>query len=149
MARFLSNGPGNRSVNIVNKFIVDTSVWIDFFRGSLGPVVRENLIEGIRLNLAVMTDIIRHEIRVGARDKRSFQDLSRILSPLDCLRIADGELHEFDHFAWGLYQKGIPGKYTDASIAFLAHKNKVPILSFDRYFHLLARKGLIQVITYS
>ncbi len=128
------------------KFIVDTSVWIDFFRGKLSCETLEFLTIGIQDNLAIITDIIRHEILLGAKNKRHYRELSENISSLECFRIQDADCDEFDKFAWGLSQKGLLGKYTDASIAFLASKNHFPVLSFDKYFKKLSEKKIIRTI---
>lgn len=125
--------------------IIDSSVWIDFFRGRLKPAVLDFLSEVIPLRSAGITDIIRHEILVGAREKPERQQLRGLLSPLPCLRIQDDQLEEFEDFAWNLRAHGLIGKYTDTAIAFICHYHKIPILSFDKFFSHLARKGLIKL----
>lgn len=142
--------PGTKGVcdRIVGKFIVDTSVWIDFFRGHLRSYVHARLFEGIKLRVAAITDIIRHEILVGAKNKKQFKELRNLLSPLDCIRLADKELSQFDEFAWNLKKDGFKGKYTDAAIAFICFKNRYPLFTFDRYFKLLARKGILRLISF-
>ncbi|MBI2982306.1 MAG: PIN domain-containing protein [Deltaproteobacteria bacterium] len=129
--------------------IVDTSVWIDFFRGDLRKTLLEFLTEQIQLRLAVLTDIIRHEILVGARSDSHYRELQRLLGPLECLRISEDELHHFDSFGWDLRRKGFKGKYTDSSIAFLSHRHGIPLLTLDRYFYLLARSRVIRLINLS
>lgn len=126
--------------------IVDTSVWIDFFRGKLKPVVLNLLSEAIPLRTAGITDIIRHEILIGAAGKPERQQLRGLFSPLPCLRIRDDQLEEFEDFAWNLRHHGLIGKYTDVAIAFICHYHKIPILSFDKFFSHLARKNLIVVV---
>lgn len=123
--------------------IVDTSVWIDFFRGKLKSDTLDLLSEIIPLRTAGITDIIRHEILVGARVKPERQQLRGLLSPLPCLRIQDNQLEAFDDFGWNLRHHGLMGKYTDVAIAFVCHHHKIPILSFDKFFSHLAQKNLI------
>lgn len=127
--------------------IIDTSVWIDFFRGKLKPTTLGFLSEIIPLRTAGITDIIRHEILVGASGKPERQQLRGLLLPLPCLRIQDDQLEEFDDFAWNLRNHGLMGKYTDVAIAFVCHIHKLPILSFDKFFSHLARKNLIKIMT--
>lgn len=130
----------------IPEFIVDTSVWVDFFRGRLPKPILDYLSEGLELGAAAVTDIVRNEILVGARHSKDFLELKKLLSPLPCFRISDDDLPRFDEFAWRLSQKGLLGKYTDAAIAFVCHQRKVPLLSFDGYFYRLARKGILSVL---
>ncbi|OGQ22234.1 MAG: hypothetical protein A3I05_06455 [Deltaproteobacteria bacterium RIFCSPLOWO2_02_FULL_44_10] len=132
----------------MDKVLIDTSVWIDFFRGSLSTTFLAHFTETLTAQKGVITDLIRHEILVGAQDKKRFQDLQELLSPLTCYRIQSDELFQFDVFAWELRKKGFKGKYTDASIAFIAHRYHVPLITFDRYFQLVEKFGLIELVKY-
>ena len=127
-------------------FIVDTSVWIDFFRGTLEPVYYELLTEGIREDRVVITDIIRHEILVGARSEKLYKGYLHLLEPLKCLTLPGQTTLELAHFAWFLAQEGLMGRYTDVAIAFQSHKGNIPILSFDHYFFKLAQKKWITTL---
>lgn len=130
----------------MGRFIVDTSVWIDFFRGSLRSAIKDPLEEGIRLRIAALTDVIRHELLVGTRSESQFRDLRRLLSPLDCFPILVEDREPFEYFAWVLRKRGFKGKYTDASIAFLCARHDIPLLTFDGYFQALFRKKIIRPV---
>lgn len=131
----------------MGRFLVDTSVWIDFFRGALTKAAHKTVTEGIRLDLVSITDVIRHEVLVGAGSESHYKILSRLLQPLQCLRIADGDLAIFDKFAWDLKMKGLKGKYSDLSIAFIAMRHSLPVFAFDDYFRRLSRKEILQTLT--
>lgn len=128
------------------KLIADTSVWIDFFRGNLSEGVRERFLSDIQEGWVGLTDIIRHEILAGARTHGDLAELRKLLSPLSVLRIADKELQAFEDFAWKLGRSGLTGKYTDLSIAFICRREGLPLLSFDSYFHRLAKKNVLRVV---
>lgn len=127
-------------------FIVDTSVWIEFFKGRLPGPVLDNLVTGLENDQISITDIIAHEILVGASTEGQYDDLNDMLSALPQLRIPDHALAEFNRFAWQVRKKGLGGKYTDIAIAYLSRLYHQPILSFDHYFSKLANTGWIQVI---
>lgn len=127
-------------------FLVDTSIWIDFFRGKLSPSVYSFLCEGIRWRVAAITDIIHHEILVGAKDGHDFGHLRRLLHPLPQLRIADAERHFFEDLAWDLRRKGLHGRYTDVAIAFVCVRKRIPLMAIDRYFHRLAERHIIRLV---
>jgi len=132
----------------VGKFIVDTSVWIDFFRGTLSQILSSNLVIGLENRQIVLTDIIFHELLMGTTSRKEFLTLKELLSPLKQLRIQEIQLNAFNDFAWRAHRKGVPGKYTDLTIAFLSHTHQFPILSFDKYFNKLAAKKIIRVISF-
>lgn len=148
MARCHSPGPAGRSGNTVDKAIVDTSVWVDHFRGRLKPILRDGL-ETLLLNdQAMLTDIILHEILVGAVDEKHYQWLSDHLSVLSCLSIPEVEKAKLTLFGFNLRRKGFPGKYTDLTIAYLAQKHDFPLLTFDGYFKKLSSKGIIRLVKF-
>lgn len=128
------------------KIIVDTSVWIDFFKGRLDSIVRQGLETALEKDQVAVTDIIQHEILMGASSKREWSLLIDLLSPLEFLRIHSDQIEDFNRFAWKLRLGGLQGSYTDSTIAYLSTIHKYPILSFDRYFKLLDQKGIVSCI---
>lgn len=130
----------------VAKCIVDTSVWIDFFKGSLSAPINSFLEEAIPLTQVVITDIIFHEILMGALSKREYQKLEGYFSLFEVITISKELQNQFNQFAWKLHREGLPGKYTDLSIAFFSHHHKYPLLSFDKYFEKIAQKKFIELI---
>ena len=125
--------------------IVDTSVWIDFFRGKLKEGQREALVLLLEADEVVITEVIKHELLVGASTKKDFAFLSDTLSAFTALSMDSDLMPEFNRFGFDLKLKGLIGKYTDLSIAYLAQKNALPIFSFDKYFEKLASKSIIKL----
>lgn len=132
----------------MNKTIVDTSVWVDYFRGTLKAVARENLAASLLHNHVAITDIIFHEILMGARNDDQYSWLSGHLQSITCLAIEPNERNELSLFGFSLKKNGLLGKYTDLSIAYLAHKHDCPVVSFDNYFKKLSLRGLIRTIKF-
>ena len=129
------------------KVLVDTSVWIDFFQGNLPLHHKSAFITLLDAEEVAITDVIRHEILVGAPTEEEFARLERMLNAIENYSLSDQEKHAFNHFGFELRQKGLLGKYTDLSIAFLAKERKIPIYSFDRYFTKLASAKVVRLFT--
>ena len=125
--------------------IIDTSVWIDFFRGKLTARHKEALVLLLEADEVVITDVIKHELLVGASSKKDFHFLSDSLSALTEISLDSNAMTEFNSFGFELKLIGLLGKYTDLSIAFLAQKKDLPVFSFDQYFAKLARKNIISL----
>ncbi|MBI2339068.1 MAG: PIN domain-containing protein [Deltaproteobacteria bacterium] len=132
----------------MDKFIVDSSIWIDFFKGRLPDAVAAGLAAGLKNDQAVVTDIIVHELLVGAGSKKHYQELKNLFSALPLIRIEVHALEDFNLFGWNLARKGLLGKYTDLTIAYLSHLHHYPLLSLDGYFQRLGERGIIQVIRF-
>ena len=131
----------------MDKFIVDSTIWIDCFKGHLSDSMADRLAAGLENDQAVVTDIIVHEILVGAKNKKDYQELKNLFSALPQLRI-ESPLEDFNLFGWNLAKKGLTGKYTDLSIAYLSRLHNYPVLSLDGYFHRLAERDVIKVISF-
>lgn len=132
----------------MSKVIVDTSVWIDHFRGRLRPPLRDNLGTILIDDQAAITDIILHELLVGAADEKHFRWLADRLGALACLTLPDEERDDLSLFGFHLKTKGLLGRYTDLTIAYLARRHDFPILSFDGYFKKLSSKSIVRLIRY-
>ena len=132
----------------MDKIIVDSSVWIDFFANALPEATTKTVDQLVLNNIACVTDIILYEMLVGTLSENEYKKTNLLFSSLLHLKIQDTEEYEFNHFSWSLHRTGLPGKYTDASIAFLAQKYDCPVLSFDTYFAKLAKKKIIRILQF-
>ncbi len=120
--------------------VVDTSVWIDFFRGTSTPAVGrfEALIDD-DAGIAV-TDVILTEILQGLRSEADVRRVERRLTPFDVLRLE--ELDDYRRAA-RLYRdarrKGLTIRRTlDCLIASVCIREDVALLHSDADFDRLA-----------
>lgn len=130
------------------KYIVDSSIWIDFFSDHLPITSICNLNNALEVRQVVITDIILHELLVGTKSHKEYKALEILLSPIDKLRIPEEQLQTFNEFGWDLARKGLLGKYTDLTIAFLSQANDYPVISLDHYFATLAQHKIIKTINW-
>ena len=128
------------------KFIADTSAWIDAFCGTLKDSSKTFFETAVQERDVVLTTVIRVELLVGTPDRKQFDWLKKHLEPFECLSLRAEDNVKLEEFAWELGMKGLRGKFTDVSIAYLAHSSGLPILSLDGYFHKLAKKGIVEMI---
>ncbi len=127
--------------------IVDISIWIDFFRGLMTVRARDAFTALLESRQIVQTDIIRHELLVGANHERQFREIEELLSPIRVLSISPVQWEEFTRFGFNMKQRGLLGRFTDLSIAYLAQQCGYPVWSTDRYFFELGRKKIIQLFS--
>ena len=127
--------------------IVDTSVWVDFFRGAPTPKVTQfvDLIE--RDAIIGLTDIILTEILQGLRTEADVRKVERRLAPFDVLRLVD--LDDYRRAA-SLYRaarrKGITIRRSlDCLIASVCVREGATLLHADRDFDLLATCSALRV----
>ena len=120
--------------------VVDTSVWIDFFRGTATPAVERFVAlvdhdEGIAI-----TDVILTEILQGLRSEADVRRVERRLAPFEILRLEG--LDDFRRSAAlyrGARRKGITVRRTlDCLIASVCIREEVALLHADADFDRLA-----------
>jgi predicted nucleic acid-binding protein len=127
--------------------VVDTTVWVDFFRGRDDPHVAEltGLIEddvGVAL-----TDIVLTEVLQGVRSGKEASRVEKRLRAFDILRLSD--LKDFTRAA-ELYRlarsKGFTIRRTlDCLIASVCVREQTPILHNDADFDRLAVASPLEV----
>lgn len=127
--------------------LVDTSIWIAFFRGVGGASSQlKKLI--LHKNRAAITGIVLQEVLQGLRDDASYESTRHRLSFLPYLD-ADKEVF---HLAASLYRtlrkQGLTVPSTDALIAAVALHHDVPLYTDDNHFALIAKFSKLQILQF-
>ena len=127
--------------------VVDTSVWIDFFRN---PADEDNngLEELIRdQNRAAICGIILQEILQGIREPKSYELTRQRLLFLPFLD-ANREVHLLAAALYrDLRKKGVTVPSTDAAIAAVALHHDFPLFTRDEHFKEIARHSKLKLFT--
>ncbi len=128
--------------------VVDTTVWVDFFRGRDAPHVRLFAALLDRDERLGLTDVILTEILQGLITDVDIQRVERALSGFDVLRLES--LDDFRRAAV-LYRTarrhGVTVRKTiDCLIASVCVRESAPILHADRDFDLLAGCTELEVV---
>lgn len=126
--------------------MVDTSVWIEFFRGMESPEV-ERLIHYIEHNERIFTgDLILAELLQGIRTKRELDAIEKAFQAfliVDMVGVANAR-QSAAHYRT-LRTQGITIRKTiDCLIATWCIQNQVPLLHADRDFQPFVRLGLVE-----
>ena len=87
---------------------VDTSVWIDFFRGASTPAV-ERFVALVDDDAGIaITDVILTEILQGLRSEADVRRVERRLAPFEMLRLEElGDYRRAASLSRGARRKGI------------------------------------------
>jgi len=123
--------------------VVDTSVWIDYFRKS-NPVLKKELDTLILGDHVLLPVIVKLEILTGL----SKNNFIKIQSYLDAFPEAKPTDHTWLHVARAIQtgiNHGIRFSVSDLMIGILAVENKASVWSLDKDFHDMAKLGLIAV----
>ena len=127
----------------VNELVVDTSVWVEFFRGMPLPVLETALEQG----MVVLAPIVVAELLsapISPRERTKLADM-----------LADLPLHDtpFDHWrAVGelrarLARRGLTVSTPDAHVAQCAIDRAASVWSRDQVFERIAATGEIRILS--
>jgi predicted nucleic acid-binding protein len=120
----------------MNKVIVDTSAWIDFFRnqsGEIGDMVAA-LIEQDR---AALVGPVLSELLQGLKTRQEATALNELFSILPYLEISRDDWEKAGDLLRSLRRNGITVPLSDAIIAAAAQKNGHAVFTLDRHFEHL------------
>ena len=120
----------------MNKVIIDTSAWIDFFRnqsGAVGDVVSSLISQ----DKAVITGPVVSELLQGLKNRQEGNALSELFSVIPYVDIKRGDWEGAGDLLRNLRQRGITVPLTDALIAIVAKQHGYSVLTLDRHFEHL------------
>lgn len=118
--------------------LVDTSVWIDFFRNPSLPTSRALaiLLDDDRVCIAgpVLT-----ELHHGCRTSKEWRHLKNLLEPLPRILVDDDLWDRVGELAYAMARKGHTLFIVDGLIACLAMQHKLFVFSLDKHFVQIAK----------
>jgi predicted nucleic acid-binding protein len=126
--------------------LVDTSVWIDFFRGR--PTAEVDRFKAMLGSEEVLIgDLILAEILQGIHDKEDLIEAETALKAFQVVPLVGEEIARESAFNYRLLRaKGITVRKTiDCLIATWCIRNSFPLLHADRDFRPFAALGLIEL----
>jgi len=121
-----------------NEVLVDSSVWVDFFKGNNLPAT-DVLDYLLKQNLVCTTGLIMAEIIPSTPSRKEFDKLREYFQALPYLHEPDDIWNSIIDWQFKLKSQGIHGvQIADFIIAATAKKNKRKILTRDKHFKLIA-----------
>jgi hypothetical protein len=113
--------------------VVDTSVWIAYFRDPATPY--GDCLEGLmEAREAYVAGPIVYEVLQGTRTSGEFEEFRLLLEKLPCLAISGRTWVSAAGMAAGLRRRGLSFPMTDLVIATLAGEHRCQIWSNDGHF---------------
>jgi predicted nucleic acid-binding protein len=127
--------------------LVDSSIWIEFFKKSDTPV-SSHLDELLSLGKVVTTGAIRAEITSGAKSLKEFDQLRDYFSALIQLPDPKDMWSRVEQFRFRLRRKGHSVSLIDLIIALAALDYEAAIWSADRDFEVIQKELPIELYQY-
>lgn len=122
----------------MSRILVDSSIWIEFFRRPSAPVSLE-LDRLLAHRLVCTTGVIKAEVVPGARTPKDFRRLKRLFDALPLAPEGDGFWTHVTRFQYRLRRNGILDiGIPDLMVATVAIQNRKTLFSADEDFPRMA-----------
>jgi len=121
-----------------DKVLIDTSVWIEFFRKS-GSEVSSRLRDVLVEERAAITGIISLELQRGAAGETELRFLDRFLAAIHYIPTKEELYKNAGFMGYNLSKKGIHIGTVDLLIAQTAIENSIPLYTLDKHFKEIGR----------
>ena len=129
-----------------DKVLIDTSVWVDFFRKKESAVsvkVREYL----KLNQVCYAGPILVELYQGAKTQREIEILDQLFDAISYVDITRDHYHHAGMISQKAAREGKVFSAIDVILAVLAHDGGLSLLTLDRHFRDISRYCALSLIT--
>ncbi|MGB4780766.1 type II toxin-antitoxin system VapC family toxin [Candidatus Methylomirabilis sp.] len=130
----------------MSDILVDTSVWLEFFRAKDSPYAEalDRLLEDERV---CTSDLIKAEIVPGARTPKQFRELKEYFDALPLATEPASLWEEIMEVQFRLKRRGINGiSIPDLMIAVVANANGKVVFTKDSDFRLIQRGLSIELL---
>jgi len=116
-----------------DKVLIDTSVWIEFFRKRESPVSL-NIREWLKLNQVYYTGPIVVELYQGAKTNKEIQIINQLLDTIHYVDITREHYHHAGLTSQKAARDGKIFSTIDMIIAAVAHDENLSLFSLDHHF---------------
>ena len=131
-----------------DKVLLDTSVWIDYFRGGDRPLSQmvDEIISGGEV---FVPGIVLAELIQGARSEREIAIIEDMIETFTFLDIGpgDGAWVEAGRLSYDMKKAGAAVHLADCLIAVLSRKSGCRVVTRDRHFQALKSMAKIEATT--
>jgi predicted nucleic acid-binding protein len=115
------------------RIIVDTSVWIEYFRNQSAALVGF-VTEVVKNRQVCVPRIVLAELMQGAKSERELSVIGEFMEAFTIIDQTDQTWLNAGRLSYELKRKGKNINLTDCYIAVLAQENDCAVLTLDRHF---------------
>jgi tRNA(fMet)-specific endonuclease VapC len=122
--------------------IVDTSVWVEFLRGTTQAAFERALQDG----RVLVTPIVAAELLSGTKNKREVSKLEALFDDLGLLTCLAAHWFKVGALRRELDRKGLHTSIPDAHIAVCASERSAVLMSHDQVFEKIAKLAPLNLV---
>lgn len=126
------------------KIIVDTSVWIEYFKND--PEITKIIDEGLYKNTIYLVGIVMAELLQGAKSKEEMRALLKCIDAVPYLNCGMKDWTDAGCVSFSLRKSGITVPLSDIIIFSIAQNDNAIIFTKDKHFNLIPGVRLFQSI---
>ncbi len=123
------------------KIIIDTSVWIEYFKNNQDYV--PFIEDGLNLENILISGLIISELLHGIKSEKEYKLLSESISAVPYAECIYEDWIRTGEILYNLKKKGISVPLTDVLISAIAIRYNASVLTLDKHFKNIARIKLI------
>ena len=120
------------------RVLVDTSAWIEFFRGT-PSACGDKVGELLRRGRTCVTGLIVVELWRGAKGTQELRTLNQLVRSVTSLEVNDEVYRKAGELSYRMARRGLKLGTVDAVIAATAMRHDSPVLTLDDHFHQIRR----------
>jgi len=125
------------------KIIVDTSIWIEYFKNNQKyvPFIEDNLnLENILISGPIISELLH-----GVKSEKEYKLLSESISAVPYAECVYDDWIKTGETLYNLKKKGITVPLTDILISAIAIRHDASVLSLDKHFKSIDMIKLIEL----
>lgn len=130
---------------MAGKVLIDTSVWITFFRGT-EPDLTERVGALLKSGKAAYAGVIALELINGAKGRRELDVLHDAFDAMECLPVTEATFLSAGKLGYEVARKGNTMGAVDLLIAQIAIENDAALVSYDEHFSVIARYSTLSLV---
>lgn len=118
----------------MNKVIVDTSIWIEYFKGNeaAAKIIHDQSDFEVHLAGPILTELIQ-----GIKTESEKSAFSMVMAGLPCIAISDRDWVDAGDIGSALRKKGVAVPLADLIIYTVALNNNCSIFTLDSHFAMI------------
>ena len=121
-----------------DRVLIDTSVWIEFFRKKESNI-SSKLREYLKLNQACYTGPIAVELYQGAKTHKEIEIIDQLLQTITYVEITRNHYHRAGLISQKATREGRIFSVVDMILAVVAHDEQLLLFSLDAHFKDISR----------
>ncbi len=129
-----------------DKVLIDTSVWVDFFRKK-DSLVSVKVREYLKLNQVCYAGPILVELYQGAKTQREMEILDQLFDTISYIDITRDHYHHAGMISQKAAREGRVFSTIDVILAVSAHDAGLSLFSLDRHFQDISRYCALSLMT--